>query len=84
MRKLRLIKIKDLAEGPTITGRIEIQTQAHEHSTLLRPREKLEEAQLGFQLWDKRPKQLISKEGASPRGEGPCSALSVGQLSHKW
>ena len=42
MRKLRLIK--DLAEGPAISGRIEIQTQVHEHSTLLRAHEKLEEA----------------------------------------
>lgn len=49
MKKLRLIKIRCLAEAPTASGRIEIQTQAHEHSTLLRPHEKLEEAQLGFQ-----------------------------------
>ena len=45
MRKLRLIRlIKDLAEGPAISGRIEIQTQVHEHNTLLRAHEKLEEA----------------------------------------
>ena len=76
MGKLRLIKIRCLAEAPTTSGRIEIQTQAHEHSTLLRPREKLEEAQLGFQRVGQGTRIVQSKKGgSSARGKSPGPAL---------